>query len=202
MQHGPRSVGALLLLVCLALAGCSAPGVSGSFAADVPETDAFIALVTDGTDVRAYLCDGRDDGVTISEWFKGTVIDGAFDLTSTSGNARLTGGVGDDAVSGDLLLPDGRSVAVTVPRVTGDAGLHGFKQGTGDVSVQAGWVIIIPEGVEQQRGAVAFGATGALQGNTRLDTASNTAEIEGLGTITTGQVTPANLRRFFTNGWP
>jgi hypothetical protein len=202
MQHRPRWVGALFPLVCLALAGCSAPSVSGSFAGAVPETDAFIAIVTDGTDVRAYLCDGRDDGVTMSEWFRGTVIAGTLDLTSTSGNARLTGGVGDGAVSGDLLLPDGRSVTLTVPRVTGDAGLHGFKQSTGEVSVQAGWVIIIPEGVEQQRGAVAFGATGALQANTRLDTGSNTAEIQGLGTITTGQVTPSNVRRFFTNGWP
>jgi hypothetical protein len=189
----------VLFVLGMMLVGCGAPApsVSGSFAGHVFGSEAFIAIVTNGTDVSAYVCDGTSEGVGISEWFKGTVAQNAFALVSRSDHAQLTGQLGADAASGTVTLPDGRELDFVVPVASDAAGLYAFK---GDeLEATAGWVIIIPEGRADQRGAVAFG--GSLF-HVPLDTDTSTANIPELGIISARKVTPENVERFFTNGWP
>ena len=73
-------------LLLLALCSCtillrSLPAVEAaprqaaqSFVGWIPETDAFVAVVTNGQAVVAYLCDGTEEaGISVYGWFRGTL---------------------------------------------------------------------------------------------------------------------------------
>jgi hypothetical protein len=227
-----RVAGVLIALACAgcgngdidedAEAGTEGAFTAGEYVADVEGSDAFVAFVTDGSEVRAYVCDGHDDEVAISEWFKGTADGGSVTMTSTSGDAVLEAAPGPDGVSGSVEA-DGETLAFEALPAEGDEGLYAFKGpvddggsasdavisagyespdrvGLADTEARGGWVIIIPEGTVHQRGAVAFGTR--VVANTALDLETNTATIAGTTQVTTGRVTADNLERFFTNGWP
>jgi hypothetical protein len=179
--------------------GDDAEAVAGEFVGEVEGTDAFIAIVTDGSELRAYVCDGHEGSWSISEWFRGELDGRGAALESTTGDARLE--VDFDEVAGTAsgqVEVDGESHAFTAAAAAGDEGLYAFKNQT---TVRAGWVIIIPEGQESQRGAVAF-EDGTIRANTALDPSTGTATIDEVGEVTAGKVTPIDVQRFFTNGWP
>ena len=68
----PRLISAAVLVLASLAAGCddtpaeSAP-ITGSFVSRVDSSEAFIAIVNDGGEVRAYVCDRRpDSAATVS----------------------------------------------------------------------------------------------------------------------------------------
>lgn len=74
---GARIRRAGLLALSVLLVSCddspaAVQALSGSFVGRLTGSDAFVTVVTNGTDVRAYLCDGTANReLTISEWFRG-----------------------------------------------------------------------------------------------------------------------------------
>ncbi len=105
--------------------------ITGQFVGEVPEADAFFALVArapregeDRGEVRAYLCDGR----TINEWFNEGSAEGTeLDLAS-DGGARLLASLKRDVdsswISGQIFLADGTVLGFSAPPATGIAGLY------------------------------------------------------------------------------
>ena len=112
----------------------SAPPVAGSFVGEVPDTDAFVAVVAvqleqgeDEREVLVYLCDGR----SIYEWFKGSAAgNDEFSLTATDWEPSQEGGaevetvLTPEAATGTFTLPDGRSLPFEAAPATGVAGLY------------------------------------------------------------------------------
>jgi hypothetical protein len=72
----------------------------------VPGTGALIAIVTQGTSARGYLCDGTPGrAVTLADWFTGQVRDGTLDAVSGQHHVRLAARLGGRAVTGSITLP-------------------------------------------------------------------------------------------------
>ena len=128
--------------------------ITGQFVGEIPETDAFVALVArapregeDRGEVRAYLCDGR----TINEWFnEGSAEETDLDLTS-DGGARLLASLKRDVdsswVSGQIFLADGTVLGFSAPPATGIAGLY-------DVSISGGELSGTSEGGARLEGRI------------------------------------------------
>ena len=83
--------------------------VVGEFVGKVPDSDAFVALVSEkpkeGEEkrkVRVYLCDGQE----ISEWFVGQARSNELDLSS-EGGAKLDARLNDAVATGTIMLPNG-----------------------------------------------------------------------------------------------
>ena len=115
--------------------------ITGQFVGEIPETDAFVALVArapregeDRGEVGAYLCDGR----TINEWFNENSAEGTdLDLTS-DGGARLLASLKRDVdsswISGQIFLSDGTVLGFSAPPATGIAGLYDVSISGGELS--------------------------------------------------------------------
>jgi hypothetical protein len=123
------------------------PVVVGEFVGEVPDTDAFVALVSEKPkageekrEVRAYLCDGQ----MISEWFVGQARTNQLDLSSESG-ARLDARLTDAAATGTISLPNegGGPLRFEAPPATG---VEGF------------YVVSVPSGEGQVNGTSTRGA--------------------------------------------
>ena len=126
-----RAMGLGLVLALWITAGCggsggeyggsqqqeqkAAPPVTGSFVGEVPDEEAFVAIVAAGPeeegqerDVRAYLCDGE----SVTEWFTGRAEGNELDLTS-EGGARLEGNLSTEASTGTITLDEARTLTYT-----------------------------------------------------------------------------------------
>ena len=137
-----RAMGLVLVLALWITAGCggsggeyagsqpqeqkAAPPVTGSFVGEVPDEEAFVAIVAAGPeeegqerDVRAYLCDGE----RVTEWFTGRAEGNELDLTS-EGGARLEGNLSTEASTGTITLDDVRTLTYTAELARGVAGLY------------------------------------------------------------------------------
>jgi len=128
-----KAIVPVLTLFLLVLTGCAGqqPGeeapIAGSFVGEVPDANAFVAIVADLPEgegderaVRAYLCDGQ----TVSDWFWGSV-DANNDLSlSSDGGAQLEGRLTSDGAAGTITDPGGNSVPFEAPLATGIAGLY------------------------------------------------------------------------------
>jgi hypothetical protein len=143
-KHNKHALLALLaaLALGLLLAGCGAaqsspdeglegsdkePYYSGSYVGEIPEADAFVAVIAEEPEagensrkVRAYLCDGKRN--PLSEWFTGSAEGNGFDLASESG-ARLEGELTPEGASGTVTLKSGETFHFEVTPATGVAGL-------------------------------------------------------------------------------
>ena len=103
------------------------PVVVGEFVGKVPDTDAFVALVSEKLkegeekrEVRAYLCDGQE----ISEWFVGQDRSNELDLSS-EGGARLDARLTDTAATGTITLPNAGGEALNF-EASPATGVEGF----------------------------------------------------------------------------
>ena len=125
------------------------PSLSGTtYIGTTSDANTFVAIVVAEEragaaerEGRAYICNGAD----VVEWLDEGGVTGegelALDLRSAAG-AQLAGVVTDEAASGDITLPDGRSLTFEAPRATGADGLYTFT--------------VTPDGVAQ--GSSATGA--------------------------------------------
>src|SRR5215204_6066256 len=137
-----RTMGLVVVLALWITAGCggsggeyggsqqqeqkAAPPVTGSFVGEVPDEEAFVAIVAASPDdegqerdVRAYLCDGE----SVTEWFTGRAEGNELDLTS-EGDARLEGNLSTEASTGTITLDDARTLTYTAELARGVAGLY------------------------------------------------------------------------------
>jgi hypothetical protein len=139
-----RTMGLVLVLALWITAGCGgsggeygggspqqeaqkdAPPVTGSFVGEVPDAEAFVAIVAASPEeegqereVRAYLCDSE----RLTEWFTGEAEGNELDLTS-EGDARLEGNLSTEASTGTITLEDDRTLTYTADLARRVAGLY------------------------------------------------------------------------------
>lgn len=142
-----------MLMAAPAVASASARAGRVSYAGTVRGTHAFVAVVTRGSRVTAYVCDSK----TIAQWFKGSLKAGKATLTSSGGYVlRVT--IGNGKANGSLRVPGAGGAVHRFSSAddTKPAGLYrGVKTVAGKQYV-GGW-IILPDG--RQRGEVVTGAT-------------------------------------------
>ncbi len=139
----------LMLFLVLVAAGCGGSGggsggqeeqdqqqaseeqqspVVGEFVGEVPNTDAFFALIAeepqeeaaDERNIRAYLCDGKQ----LSEWFVGTANANEVSLTSEENGLQLLADLYSDNVTGTISFQSGENFGFEVPLATGVSGLY------------------------------------------------------------------------------
>ena len=149
------------LLVAAVIAGCGGDDgggggeaaatdlAVGSFVGLVDDTDAYIAVVSDGEKLAGYVCDGK----TVSVWFKGEISDDAATLRARTeqelGEVQFLG----DTADGEIAI-DGQRRSFSAEIAVGDAGLYrAFNEDTQAGTVEVGWVVL-NEG--SQRGATNF----------------------------------------------
>jgi hypothetical protein len=147
----------LLLAVAVLFAGCGGDGggevaatdvAVGSFVGLVDDTDAYIAVVSDGKRLAGYVCDGK----TVSIWFKGDVGDHAAGLRARTeqelGEVQFLG----DTADGEIEI-GGERRSFSAEIVVGDAGLYTAYKKDDEGTVEVGWVVL-NDG--SQRGATNF----------------------------------------------
>jgi hypothetical protein len=165
MERRTLLLGALAGLA-LAAFGMNAPPAAqrppgAHFVGRVAGSEAFIAVVVEGRQVLAYVCDGTPDtSAMLWGWFDGELAEGRAELVSTNGHA-LGLELGAGAPQGELLTRAGERLAFTTEAAVGAAGLvrqQGLEEGE---PVLAGWVVLTDG---QQRGAKVIRGTTAPPG--------------------------------------
>jgi len=114
----------------------------------VAGTNAYVAVLVSGKDVRVYICDGN----SLSAWAVGKVAkDGTFAVGAANG-IKFTGTISGTDASGTVTLADRSQHAFTAPLATSPAGLYErlpAKDASGQVVVAA--TVVLADGT--QRGA-------------------------------------------------
>jgi hypothetical protein len=174
----------LLPAICVALiaAGCGsqkeAPAAKapapGTYVARIPGTQAYLAVVVDGKEVGAYLCDSNGTAA----WFAHkSHDDGAASLVSRSGKATLDLKPAGDGLRGRVRMPDGSAHEVALERATGRAGLYRAIAKTRDGVLEGGWIVLADQ---TQRGAlnesIGMNIPSRTTGAPPLDTATGTVK--------------------------
>jgi hypothetical protein len=133
----------------------------------IPGTQALIGLVVNGTEARAYVCDGTPTRLaTLVDWFTGQWQRGTLAATGPDGLALQVQGIAQSA-SGRLTLTSGRVYAFSLPKVAATAEVGVFEatvliDGKG---YHAGW-LLLPGG--EQRGAALYYPTGPIRGQAMI----------------------------------
>ncbi|HLK76657.1 MAG TPA: hypothetical protein VKU77_23825 [Streptosporangiaceae bacterium] len=129
----------------------------------VPGTRALIAIVTQGTSARGYLCDGVPGrAVTLADWFTGPVRGGILDAVSSQHHVQLAARLSRQAVTGTIMLPGSRVLPFTaaLAQSGGQAGLYEATGRLRGLAYHSGGVVM-PDG--SMRGATEF-PTGPVKG--------------------------------------
>jgi hypothetical protein len=161
------------VLGCLALAAGVAVGFGGppataraqsaadnavdTFVGTLNGLDAYVAIVSDGTGVVAYVCDGgnqtlaedfaggidqAENGVLSLQGDKGTLLQLNIDATTLPGLLGTNG-----HISGTVLTTDGHSYGFSTDPATGSGGLyHADPQTVSDGSQAEGWWVRLNSG--------------------------------------------------------
>ena len=129
---------------------------------------ASVAIIIDGDEATAYVC----DGVTVEVWLNGPAINGELVLTGDDG--ELIGSYDDTEATGRTVAL-GREWTFTVEEVAPPEGLYAFADTiVGGAEVDGGW-IVLPDGT--QIGVLTVdGESGPAP---ELDLATGQVEIEG-----------------------
>ena len=188
---------AAALTVAVALAGCgdddatstvgSTPAgqapAKGTFVGKVDGTDAYVAIVSDGSRVLGYVCDSKK----LSRWIDvATIHDGKATLSSRSGDDLGDASLSTGRVSGTIVVA-GRSHAFRAVPASGRAGLYRAARvdrtdgKLGENEVEAGW-IVLPDGT--QRGSTNVGTTSTIlvKSAPRLTLSATTVNLTVSGT--------------------
>jgi hypothetical protein len=146
--------------------------------------DAFVGIVVTGSDVIAYVCDGKN----LAQWFTGTVRGDQIDLSAANGAhltasmKRASGGTDLQTASGSFRDASGKSLDFT-STATGNLGKAGLYRGTGasgSTSLTMG-VIVLPDG--ELRGALWAGQQFLPVTDPTFATNGLTATFEGIGPV-------------------
>lgn len=168
-----------LVSILMLVAGLGMAQTAGSYVGEVQGSKAFIALVvSEEGKALAYVCDGE----SIALWFRGRLEGGVLELQGSAGQ-RLQGRLAGE-VSGQLTLPDGRSLAFSARAAAGEAGLYRYEGSSSGSAYTGGWII---NQKGEQRGAVIGGGTLAPS---LLEPRSLQAEHALLGRLQAWLVTP------------
>jgi hypothetical protein len=147
------SLGVVAGVACAVLAACSgeeaapihdiAPAdtsESGTFVGTVARTDAYIALVTDGTSIGGYVSDGKRTALYLDA---SKLDDGTATLVSWHRHASVGSvAVVDDVAIGKVRL-NGTEHAFTAEAATGKAGFRRVVKRNGDSVVSdKAWVVL------------------------------------------------------------
>ena len=113
----------------------------GVFVGEVEETDAYIALISDGERLLGgYLCDGKDTSV----WVKpAKIAGGEVTLTSRAGDELGSARLSADEASGEVTVAD-EAHAFSATPATGKAGLYREAKGKfGKPGFEeTGWIVL------------------------------------------------------------
>jgi hypothetical protein len=157
----------------------------GNLVGRTSNSDAFIGIVVTGTDVMAYVCDGKN----LAQWFTGTVQGDQLDLTAANG-ARLTAEMRRPAGSPDLQAAtgtfrdaNGQALTFSSEAATGlgKAGLYRGTGTSGSTNLTMG-VIVLPDG--NLRGVLRAGQAILPVTNPAFAANGLTAEFDGVGLVT------------------
>jgi hypothetical protein len=188
---------AVAVAAAVALAGCGDDAGSsdtatqaeqgmelkGTFVGEVDGTDAYLALVSDGTRVLGYLCDSKK----LSRWIDVSPIrDGAAQLSARDGDDLGEAMISAGSVSGTVTI-GGEQHAFRAEPAAGEAGLYRAARvdrqdgKLGEGEIEAGW-IVLPDGM--QRGATNVGTTSTVlvKSAPRLTLSSTTVNLSVAGT--------------------
>jgi hypothetical protein len=86
--------------------------VEGAAVGRLEDSEMFIAILVDGTNVRAYLCNGSVDEGTLDLWFEGS-WDGTGPVTLRAAKLALTIERRGEGYAGQLHTADGKQFAFT-----------------------------------------------------------------------------------------
>jgi hypothetical protein len=129
---------------------------------------ASVAIIIDGDEATAYVC----DGATVEVWLNGPAFNG--ELLLTGDNGELVGSY-DEAQATGRTVAFGREWTFTIEEVAPPEGLYQFADTVvGGAEVEGGW-IVLPDGT--QVGVLTVdGESGPAPA---LDLATGQVEIEG-----------------------
>jgi hypothetical protein len=125
-----------------------------TFAGKVPGTNAYLAVVSRGGQIEAYVC----DGAKISSWLSGKVEGNTFRAANKTNEVTLTATRTQTKLSGTVTL-SGKKIAIATMQAAWPSGLYkavGLTEGPDYNPVLTGW-IVLPDGT--QRGAAKVGIT-------------------------------------------
>lgn len=147
-------------------------GPSTTWAGSIPGTSAYIAVVSRGGQIEAFVCDGDKTWA----WLAGNSTASSISAANKTGSVALTGKLAGSSLIATLTL-SGTSYAIKPKKVAWPAGLYEAYGVKGSESVRAGW-IVLPNG--SQRGAKQVGVTGTAV--SAVNPASVGVDIDGDGT--------------------
>ena len=201
-SHGTASKGrrlawAVAVTAAVVLAGCgddadtstepaqpaAAAAAKGAFVGKVDGTDAYVALVSDGSRVLGYVCDAKK----LSRWIDvSTIREGTAALATRTGDDLGEAMISGDRASGTITI-DGESRAFSAVPASGEAGLYRaarIDRKDGKLTkgeAEAGW-IVLPDGT--QRGATNVGTTSTVlvKSAPRLSLSTSTVNLSISGT--------------------
>ena len=129
---------------------------------------ASVAIIADGDDTVAYVC----DGATAEAWLRGSSRDGELELAGEGGS--LVAGYDDRRAIGEVTVA-GRRWTFTIPAVAPPEGLYRFADTVaGGAEVVGGW-IVLPDG--SQVGVLVV--DGAPRPAPELDPGTGSVTIDG-----------------------
>lgn len=158
MTHPRVCLAALVVALPLAACGSEEERLSSSptrtLVGKVAGSHAYVALVSDGSRVAGYVCDGRK----LSRWLKPVAIDdGAATLRGRDGRVLGTVRIASRRAAGELDVGERRARFTALP-ARGEAGL--YQQRTGSPGArgyrETGW-IVLADGTH--RGSTQFTST-------------------------------------------
>ncbi len=181
-----------VVTLCLAIVplSCSqGTPVAGSFVGPTEGSESFVAIVTDGEQVLAYVC----DGATTVEWFTGAAMRDSIDLTSAGSIGLVAERGTGDTLDGTLTAGDGTASSFSASRVDVDGSEGGLCRGilqVDGVTYTGGW-IVLPDG--RQRGAIIGDDGSKLFDVPDIDPVTMVVDVPGLGTFNADAVAPEDL---------
>jgi hypothetical protein len=112
------------------------PQLERTFLGAVDDSDAYVAVVTSGSDAVAFLCDGDDMWM----WMSGTMDGDRLALTAPDGST-LTGTMSDGKVSGTVTGAGMTDKAFEAAPAAADEGLYRATTNRDGADYTLGWIM-------------------------------------------------------------
>jgi hypothetical protein len=116
--------------------GGSSSGSTNTWVGQLAESDAFIAIMKEGTQHLIYITNGKD----VSVWFEGNAsgaVVGYFTFYNDEGGSIINNPQGD-GFGGTVTIAPGQHFKYSTVPAKGDAGLYRAKDATGE----SAWIVL------------------------------------------------------------